>query len=403
MLGCKCPLARNRGAKRRRAAPDRPHGRARLQRWSARTALDAVAPLSADRIRCSAHPRSGARLERRYRAERNGAIRGKFASHFGEGSGVKVFISWSGKRSRSVASALKEWIPTVLEDVEPWVSDKDISAGERWSQSVAGELEAANFGIICITPENVSNDWILFEAGALSKSMQDARVIPLLFELDFSDISGPLAQFQAKKLDVEGVREVITAINKCALKPTADDVVSRRFGPLWGSFEDSLKKIPAKEPAEKTRRSQPQILEDLVSTVRSLEVRLRDSDTSRFQRRRRLSPGMFMELIHSDEGMVGGVSLLMLAGILREEAPWASEILIDANRDLEDSSKSRRLLGQKKLKYLAQMLERGHPMMRDISESKESYYLLRELPQFLEFRSEILLHSERDQKPPKET
>ncbi|RWR47594.1 toll/interleukin-1 receptor domain-containing protein [Sinirhodobacter ferrireducens] len=113
---------------------------------------------------------------------------------------MKVFISWSGTRSRAVATALKDWLPIILEGIEPWVSDKDISAGERWAQSVAGELEAANFGIICITPENLNADWILFESGALSKSMQDARVIPLLFDLDFSDISGPLAQFQAKNL-----------------------------------------------------------------------------------------------------------------------------------------------------------------------------------------------------------
>ena len=84
---------------------------------------------------------------------------------------MKVFISWSGPRSRAVAVALKDWLPLVLEGVDPWVSDKDISAGERWAQSVAGELESANFGIICITPENLNADWILFESGALSKSM----------------------------------------------------------------------------------------------------------------------------------------------------------------------------------------------------------------------------------------
>lgn len=75
---------------------------------------------------------------------------------------MKIFISWSGERSKYIAVALKEWLPLVLHDLKPWVSDKDITAGERWAQAVAGELDTSNFGILCVTPENVKNEWILF-------------------------------------------------------------------------------------------------------------------------------------------------------------------------------------------------------------------------------------------------
>ena len=71
---------------------------------------------------------------------------------------MKVFISWSGDRSQAVANAFKEWLPMVLQYVEPWVSEKDINAGERWAQMIAGELEQANFGIICLTPENLKSE-----------------------------------------------------------------------------------------------------------------------------------------------------------------------------------------------------------------------------------------------------
>ncbi len=94
---------------------------------------------------------------------------------------MKVFISWSGKRSNALAVALKGWLPLILQYVKPWVSEKDISAGDRWARAIAGELETSNFGILCVTPENLRSEWILFEAGALSKSMLDAKVIPLLF------------------------------------------------------------------------------------------------------------------------------------------------------------------------------------------------------------------------------
>ena len=176
--------------------------------------------------------------------------------------------------------------------------------------------------------------------------MQDAKVIPLLFDLDFSDISGPLAQFQAKKLEKEGMREVIYAINQCTDKPSAEELIGRRFDPLWATFEESLRKVPGKEPSEKSKRTQAQILEELVSTVRSLEMRYRElgavleGTSTRSVRRRRIHPEFMFSLLHK-EARVGtsGILLPMLAGVFRDEAPWISEILIDANRDLGDSSR----------------------------------------------------------------
>jgi hypothetical protein len=64
---------------------------------------------------------------------------------------MKVFISWSGTRSQALAQSLRDWLPLVLHFVEPWLSEADIAAGERWAQSVAKELETCNFGIICVT------------------------------------------------------------------------------------------------------------------------------------------------------------------------------------------------------------------------------------------------------------
>lgn len=44
--------------------------------------------------------------------------------------------------------------------------------------------------------------------------MQQGRVIPLLYDLKFQDITGPLAQFQAKKADKPSVRELVGSINR---------------------------------------------------------------------------------------------------------------------------------------------------------------------------------------------
>jgi len=189
---------------------------------------------------------------------------------------MKVFISWSGLRSKELANSLRDWLPMILHYVEPFVSDKDIAAGDRWAQTIAGELENSNFGIICITPENIDSEWILFESGALSKSMLDGKVIPLLFGLELSDLSGPLSQFQAQKVEETGIMDVIKAINNVAENKADEKIIDRSVPALWPELESALDKISKKKPTEKHKRPEREILEELVTGVRSLNSRMRD-------------------------------------------------------------------------------------------------------------------------------
>lgn len=202
---------------------------------------------------------------------------------------MKVFISWSGKRSKAMANALKEWIPLIVQHAEPFVSDKDISAGDRWAQAIAGELESSNFGILCITPENISSEWIMFEAGALSKAMQDAKVIPLLFGLELSDLSGPLQQFQALKVDEQGMLDALKAINAASDNKTEDATIEQLVPVLWSQLQAKLDAIPERADTEKHMRPQTEIMEDLVSQVRGLNTRMRDFDPEMMERGMHLS------------------------------------------------------------------------------------------------------------------
>ena len=67
------------------------------------------------------------------------------------GAGVKVFISWSGDTSLKVAQLLRDWLPYVINAIEPYVSSEDIDKGARWSTDIAKELEDSTFGILCVT------------------------------------------------------------------------------------------------------------------------------------------------------------------------------------------------------------------------------------------------------------
>lgn len=265
---------------------------------------------------------------------------------------MKVFIGWSGERSKAMAQAFHDWIPLILHNVEPWVSEADIEAGERWGEVVAKELADSNFGIICVTRENVNSPWVLFEAGALAKTMQGSKVIPLLLDLEIRDITGPLAQFQAKKVEKPGVSEVINSINQTANNVVPEARIRELFEALWPKLEKEVKAIPKHSGAEKHVRPQHEILEELVVSVRSLDSKLREvteggPSLSR-RRKMRFHPMMMMDMMHMGRrGPNDPVRLLMLASFFREEMPWLYELAMEVYRTTktglpEEAARARR-------------------------------------------------------------
>lgn len=185
---------------------------------------------------------------------------------------MKVFISWSGERSKFVAAALREWIPVVLQSAKPWMSDADIGAGARWAHVIGTQLEDARFGILCLTPENLEHTWIHFEAGALAKQVKDAFVCPYLVGLEPEQVpAGPLAQFHAKRADEKGTLDLLRTINEAAgesaLETATLDVA---FTASWPRLESKLKQVPAV-----AGKSEPRPVDDMVKEI--LEV-VRDID-----------------------------------------------------------------------------------------------------------------------------
>jgi hypothetical protein len=112
---------------------------------------------------------------------------------------MDIFISWHGKRSHAVAAALRDWLPQIVNSFKPWLSS-GIDKGTRWSPEIAAKLATAKAGIFCLTPSSLAAPWILFEAGAISKTVEKTHVCTLLVDLNPSDVTDPLAQFQATKL-----------------------------------------------------------------------------------------------------------------------------------------------------------------------------------------------------------
>lgn len=157
---------------------------------------------------------------------------------------MKVFISWSGQFSHKVALIFRDWLPKVVQSVDPYVSSEDIDKGTRWSIDVATELSDSFYGILCVTKENQGAPWLNFEAGALSRHLNDSNVSPLLIDMKKSEVVGPLQQFQltiSEKTDIKKLVFSIKSADKdCRLSDQQFDDV---FEMWWPKLEDSLSKV----------------------------------------------------------------------------------------------------------------------------------------------------------------
>jgi hypothetical protein len=130
---------------------------------------------------------------------------------------MKVFISWSGDYSKQLAEVIRWWLPHVLQFTKPYFTPADIEKGARWDNEISVELEQSQIGIIAMTAENRSSPWIMFEAGAISKVVEEkARVCPIIFGIKKTDLVGPLASFMATEFNRAEVRQLLTTINNAA-------------------------------------------------------------------------------------------------------------------------------------------------------------------------------------------
>lgn len=166
---------------------------------------------------------------------------------------MKVFISWSGMLSHRVATLLRDWLPNVLQAVEPWLSSQDIAPGARWFSEVSAQLEAVEVGIICLTTENASSSWVNFEAGAISKRQEGARVCVYAVDLALSDIRGPLAQFQLARASRDDTFNLVRSLNSAlGTSSLSEERLRRSFEAWWPTLEAQLASAIAESETTKT-------------------------------------------------------------------------------------------------------------------------------------------------------
>jgi hypothetical protein len=186
---------------------------------------------------------------------------------------MKVFISWSGDRSKHVAIAFRTWLRRISPSLQPWVSSVDIQKGFSWDSSIAKELNESRVGLICLTEDNLKSPYLHYEVGAIS-NVVGSNVYTFLFGIEEADVHQPLSRFQNTKFEKEDIRLLVRHINLKLLDTNeaawTDDALEANFDLLYPSLEAELNKAPL--PSQPIpQRTTEDLLEEVLKTVRGIK------------------------------------------------------------------------------------------------------------------------------------
>lgn len=195
---------------------------------------------------------------------------------------MKVFISWSGPRSEAIATVLRDWLPQVIQEIDPWMSKHDIPQGSVWRKELFAELAKVRFAVVCLTPENLYSQWMHFEAGAAAKEMlkdEKGAVCTYLLNLKNTDVKGPLADLQHTTADEESTRKLLTDINKLADRRLTEPVLKKAFDLNWPTLRDAIADISKRtyDESKPPERDLRDLVEELLENVRGMSSYLANS------------------------------------------------------------------------------------------------------------------------------
>jgi len=196
---------------------------------------------------------------------------------------MKIFISWSGDRSRAVADLMSLWIKCVLQASRPWISTRDIDRGAVWFSEISDQLAETAAGIVCLTNENKNRPWILFETGALAKGLSTNRVCTFLVDLEPRDLQDPLAQFNHTLPQEASMWELVRTLNAGLDGQRLDErILDTVFKTYWPQFREKFDEVLLKHPAieNPAPRSDTDILHELLDHTRSVNQRVRQLEAA---------------------------------------------------------------------------------------------------------------------------
>ena len=117
------------------------------------------------------------------------------------------------------------------------------------------------------------------EAGAISKAVDEAHACTLLVDVEPAEVEFPLAMFQATRATRDDVLRLVRTVNATLRaggdtgRALADSQLDEAFGMWWPRLEQALGKLPEPESGEPPRRTERDMISEVLEHVRELRWR----------------------------------------------------------------------------------------------------------------------------------
>lgn len=265
-----------------------------------------------------------------------------------------------------------------------------IEFGDEWYKRLMEKLDSASDVVCLFTERSVARPWILFEAG-VAKGKLNKPVLGLALGVSLNAITtgpGPFFQFQNSDDSEDSLIKLLKQLAERVPSLELDGDVLKAQVKL---FKETVDKVLSKIKATPQKEESPsdstaaKILEEMKAMVRDLPARIESrvsESTPNKRKRRRFHPMMLDRMMMGPGEDNEPIGLLIMAGLVRDDAPWLYELAIETYRTVRSGSLRDAELLLKSLERSEKMMLRG-PLMEEIIDSPEMDMIMHEFPHML--------------------
>jgi hypothetical protein len=123
-----------------------------------------------------------------------------------------------------------------------------------------------------LSRDNLSSDWLLFEAGAISKALAGSPtlVCTYLIDLTSAEVAPPLGMFQATLATRAETVKLVRTLNDAMATPVPLDRLDKLFDRFWSDLETIVATVQNQTSVPVKRRDTYEMLEEILDGVRSV-------------------------------------------------------------------------------------------------------------------------------------
>jgi hypothetical protein len=287
-----------------------------------------------------------------------------------------VFISHDS-RDAELAEAFSKLLGSVSAGVLKTFRSSDrkgsqgIEYGVEWYPEIKSKLEAASDVVCLLTPRSYERPWILYESGMAQASNIPVNGIALGIAFNRVNTTGPFALFHNCDDDEDSLTKLVTQLLSRipGSEPDRDVILTQvkvfkqTTAQILAKFGDSTEESEGAPGTSVTK-----LFEEVKVMFQDLPARIEERvGDGPFRRRRgRMHPMMLDEMMHimgdrPDEPTV----LLLVASLLRDDAPWLYELGREAYEKCETGSQKEADRALERFRRAVHFSTRG-PMMEEM-------------------------------------